>query len=225
MGLPERLGSTVLDTVDGAVDQRWDQARALAASTSGTTEERIRQVRRLFARELSALGAVAGGVAAVPGTGTATLLATTAADFGWFAMRAADLILTIAVIHGHTQATVEQRKAWVLSILAFGEGASTGFTKAAGEVGRGLGGKLTSRISTASLQRVNRAVGRTVVTKYGTTRGAIALGRALPLGIGAIIGGTANYASVSVLARQADKFFADLPPVLEATAVLRPAPT
>jgi hypothetical protein len=224
MGLPERLGATVLDNVDRAVDLRWEQARALAASTHGTTQERIAQVRRPFARELSALGAVAGGAAAVPSTGTVTLLATTAADFGWFAMRSADLILTIAAIHGHTQATVEQRKAWVLSILAFGEGASSGFTKAAGEVGRGLGGRLTSRISMASLQRVNRAVGRTVVTKYGTKRGVIALGRALPLGIGALIGGTANYASVALLARQADRFFRDLPPALEATAVLKPVP-
>jgi hypothetical protein len=221
MGLPERVGTTVLDNVDRAVDLRWEQARNLAGSTSGTIDERIAQVRRSFARELAALGAAAGGAAALPGAGTATVLATTAADLGWFTMRSADLILTIAAIHGHTEATVEQRKAWVLSILAFGDGAASGFTKLAGELGKGLGGKLTQRIPSAGLQRVNRAVGRTIITKYGTKRGAIALGRALPFGIGAAIGCTANYASTAIIARQADRFFGDLPAPLEATSVLK----
>jgi hypothetical protein len=220
VGLPERIGTTVLANVDRAVDLRWDNARELAAATTGTTDERIRQVRRSFARELGALGAAAGGAAALPVVGTTTVLATSAADLGWFTIRAADLILTIAAIHGHTEASVEQRKAWVLSILAFGDGAASSFTKVAGEVGKGLGEKLTQRIPAAGLQRINRAVGRTIVTKYGTKRGAIALGRALPFGIGAAIGGGANYASVALIARQADRFFAELPPVLDATSVL-----
>lgn len=62
------------------------------------------------------------------------------------------------------------------------------------------------------LRRLNRALGRTIVTKYGTRRGAIGFGRALPLGIGAVIGGTANYALVRAIGRQADSFFAQLTP-------------
>jgi len=221
VGLPERIGTTILDSVDKAVDVRWDQAKALASTTSGPIDARIAQVRRAFARELAALGAAAGGAAALPGAGTATVVATTAADLGWFTMRSADLILTIAAIHGHTEASVEQRKAWVLSILAFGDGAASGFTKLSGELGKGLGGKLTQRIPASGLARINRVVGRTIVTKYGGKRGAIALGRALPFGIGAAIGGSANYASTLLIAKQADRFFSDLPPVLDATSTLK----
>lgn len=87
--------------------------------------------------------------------------------------------------------------------------------------GKGLGEKLTRRISTGALMRINRAVGRTIVTKYGTKRGAVALGRVLPFGIGAVIGGTANFAAARIIASQADRFFAHLPPPLEAKSVLR----
>ena len=61
------------------------------------------------------------------------------------------------------------------------------------------------------LRAINAAAGRTVVTKYGTKRGVVALGRALPIGIGSVIGGGTNYGSTRLLGRQADKFFTELP--------------
>jgi hypothetical protein len=50
-----------------------------------------------------------------------------------------------------------------------------------------------------------------MLKRYGTRRGLIALGRALPVGIGAVIGGGANYRAIRKLARDADAFFARLP--------------
>ena len=52
---------------------------------------------------------------------------------------------------------------------------------------------------------------RALVRRYGTRRGLVAVGRALPTGIGAAIGGTANYVAVRTLARNADEFFSRLP--------------
>jgi len=114
-------------------------------------------------------------------------------------------------LHGHSKASVEERRAWVLAVLAWGEGAATGFKKLAGELGKGLGGKAVSKIPTTALRSINKALGITIVTKYGTKRGAIALGRALPFGIGAVIGATANYLGVRAVGRHADNFFKKLP--------------
>lgn len=50
----------------------------------------------------------------------------------------------------------------------------------------------------------------------------IALGRALPFGIGAVIGGTTNYAFARTIARQADEFFRLLPPGVEARVPSQP---
>lgn len=192
---------------------RWDDALRRAASTSGTRAQRVDQLITSFAKELAALGAVTGASAAAPGLGTVAAFTTVAADLGWFTLRAGDLILSIAAVHGHTEPSVEERRAWVLSILAFGNSASKMFTKLAGEAGKGLGARTTARIPVEVLRRMNARFGRTIVTKYGTRRGAIALGRALPLGIGAVIGGVGNYGLIRVIGRQADAFFAEHPPV------------
>ena len=217
--LPEptrKAGEVVLQAVDTAVERRWDRAVLVATEVAGPVEDRVRRIIRTYVREMSAVGAVAGAAAAVPGTGAITLVGTAAIELGWFATRTGDLILAVAAAHGHTSATVEERRAWVLSVLAFGDAAPAGFTRVAGELGKGLGRRATERIPAETLRAVNRALGRTIVTKYGTKRGAVALGRALPFGIGAAIGGGANYAFSRAIAYQADRFFRELPPGLRA---------
>lgn len=210
--VPWRPGEVVLAGVDRVVTQRWEGARRAAAATTGTRQERVAQLKRSFSRELGAMGAAAGAAAAAPVVGTVASLGTAAAELSWFSLRASDLILAVAAVHGHTQPSVEERRAWVLSVLAFGDSAATTFTRLAGETGKGLGAKATARIPPEVLLKMNRSFGRTIVTKYGTRRGAIALGRVLPLGIGAVVGGSANYALARAIARQADAFFALLPP-------------
>ena len=212
--LPElsaRGGELMLVAVDKVVEARWGPARRNAAATTGTTTERVAQLRRSFARELATVGAATGGAAALPAVGTGTAVATGVAEISWFTARSADLILAIAAVHGHTEPSVEERRLWVLSVLAFGNEASTMVTRLAGEMGKGLGKKATERVSTETLKSINRAIGRTIVTKYGTKRGVIALGTALPCGIGAAIGGGANYALTRAISRHADSFFRALP--------------
>ena len=43
--------------------------------------------------------------------------------------------------------------------------------------------------------------------KWGTRKGAATLGKLLPFGIGAAVGGSANYVMLRELAKQADQFF------------------
>lgn len=209
--LVKSSGEVVLTAVDKGITTRWDSACRAAASTSGTRDERIAQLKRAFSRELGTVGAAAGAIAAAPGPGTGAAIA---ADLSWFTIRSADLILAIAAVHGHTEPTVEERRAWVLAVLAFGDSAASSLTKLAGETGKGLGKRATATIPTASLQAINRKMGRTIVTKYGTKRGVLALGKALPVFIGSAVGGGANYVLTRSLAHHADSFFAHLPPAL-----------
>lgn len=207
-----RPGEIVLAGVDRVVTNRWEQALRAADATTGTRDQRVAQLKRNFARELGTVGAAAGAAAAVPMVGTAAAFATAATELSWFTLRSADLILAIAAVHGHTESSVEERRAWVLVILASGNSAATTFNKLAGEAGKGLGMRVTNQVPAAVLKKMNRALGRTVITKYGRHRGAIAIGRVLPLGIGAVIGGTGNYTLARAIAKQADSFFSQLPP-------------
>lgn len=201
----------ILTQVDRAIHTRWEPAKKRAARIGGPDE--VHRVTRSFARELGAVGFATGAAAAVPGVGTATVVGTAAAEFGVFLTRATDLILTIGAMHGLTDSSVEERRWWVLTVLAYGNGAAQFSTKLASEAGKGLGLKATRAIPMEVLQQINRAAGRTLVTKYGTKRGVVTLGRAIPFGVGGVIGGSANYIWVRAIARQSDRFFRAIPEI------------
>lgn len=137
-----RAGQAVVNAIDKGVVSRWEPARTRAAAANAATlDGRIKQVRKAFSQELSTAGVLSGGIAAVPGAGTATAVGTAIVELGWVTVRFTDLILTVAALHGHGQPSVEERRAWVMSILVFGNSATSGFTKLASEVGKASGGK------------------------------------------------------------------------------------
>lgn len=207
----QAIGRSALEGIDRAVASRWDRAIQRADETSGPSrDERLEEVRLELRRELTALGAVSGGIAAVPGAGTGTALVTVGADIGWYTMRLADLILTMAVIHGHDEATVQERRAWVLSVLAFGGGATAGFTEATRQVRGGLGQRQLGSVSAATLRSLNRRLTTSLLRRYGARRGAVVLGSLMPFGVGAAIGAGGNAYSVDAAARHADRFFVAL---------------
>ena len=78
----------------------------------------------------------------------------------------------------------------------------------AGAVGKGLGTRAGANVPTSVLAMANRAMAKTVLKRYGTRRSVLALGRALPFGIGAVVGGSTNYALANRISRQAEDFFA-----------------
>lgn len=193
----DAAGRAVLKGVDKAVESRWDRALERAAEAEGdTVDERVRSVARGFTRELTSVGVATGATAAAPAIGTAGALSAVAADITWFAVRATDLIMTIGAIHGRVEATVEERRAWVLSILAFGEQAAEEFLTLAGEAA-----------TVDALRRINTALAAKVVKKYGSRKGILSIGKLLPFGIGAVVGGSANWAMTRALVNEIRLFF------------------
>ena len=214
------VGKGVLQAVDKAVEDRWQRAVDLAAEADGdTVDDRVRSIARRFRRELSAMGAATGAVAAAPGVGTGAAASALVADLGWFAMRSTDLIMTIGAVHGYTRSSVEERRAWVLAVLAFGEDAAGQFAELLAGIdaraiveGEHLGARLAGLAggdvaALDALRRINAGLAARVVAKYGSRRTILAVGKLLPFGIGAMVGGTANYALVRVVTGQAGKFF------------------
>lgn len=205
------VGDALMAGIDKATEARWDAAVERAAQLPGSVKpQKVKALTDTFARELAAVGAATGAAAAAPAVGTAASMAAAVAELGWFTARSGDLILTMAALHGRNAPTLDERRAWVLAVLIFGSSAREGFTSAAKQLGLELE-QPNSRVPLATLRAINGLLRNKLLRRYGTKRGAIALGTALPLGIGAAIGGTANYSAVKVLARNADRFFAKLP--------------
>lgn len=57
------------------------------------------------------------------------------------------------------------------------------------------------------LKRINRKVGATIVTKYGTKRGGVALGKLIPFGVGVLVGGGFSYLTMKSFASSARRYF------------------
>jgi hypothetical protein len=213
-------GKVLVGVIGNAVEGRWDDARRTAATVGGTTTaQRVEAVTDHYVRQLAVLGAAAGGTAAVPGVGTIAALGAATAEVAAFAHRAAELILAIGAVHGHTGSDAQERKSWVLAVLTFGE-------SAAAELGAVSTALASEAARTASsdrgswFQRLNGYLGRKLLARFGARRGAAMLGRVLPFGIGAAFGAGTNYVLAKRLAQHADRFFAALSRDAEPTADL-----
>jgi hypothetical protein len=57
------------------------------------------------------------------------------------------------------------------------------------------------------LQAVNRKVSTTVLTKYGTKRGGVAIGKLIPFGVGVLVGGGFSYITMKNFKRRTIDFF------------------
>ncbi len=209
----QALTAGLLGTIDEVSSNRWDAAVKRAADLPGDIRPiKVKALTDSFAREVGAAGAAAGAVAAAPTIGTTATLLTATAELAWFTARAGDLILTIAALHGRPDPTVEERRAWVLALLIYGGSARDEVARAVNEASTGIvTATADRRLPLASLQLLNRTMSKVLFRRYGTRRGVAALGRLIPLGIGAAIGASANYVAIRSLARHADEFFARLP--------------
>ena len=221
------LGKAVLKAVDTAVARRWDDALEIAAEADGhTAAEKTSSIISRFKKELTLVGAATGAIAAAPGFGTAVAGSALAADMAWFGMRATDLIMAIGAANGNTEATDEERRAWVLAVLAFGEESAEKFAALLTDVGgaqaaEGLGQRTAGvvggdALTLDALRRINTDLAGQVVAKYGARRSALAVGKLLPFGVGAVVGGSANYGFVRMVGKQATKFFTEMNAALAA---------
>lgn len=205
-------GRAVLAVVDKAVETRWEDACRLAAATPGATPDaKAEAIARQFTRQLAGLGAAAGGTAALPGVGTLAALGATTAELAAFAFRASEMVLAIAAAHGHTAAGVEQRKAWVLAVLAFGDDAAAGYSSIVSSLGGARALEAAQGGRGGWFPTVNRYLARKLVARFGAREGAAALGRLLPFGVGAAFGGGTNWFMARAIAKDARRLFRRLP--------------
>ncbi len=113
------------------------------------------------------------------------------------------MIAAIANIRGYDLKSDQVRT------LVYATLAGTSVIDIVKKTGITIGDKLlvgvVQRIPGKSLQKINQAVGFRLVTKFGT-KGVINMGKTIPL-VGAVVGGSFDYATTSVIAKLAKKNF------------------
>ncbi len=78
--------------------------------------------------------------------------------------------------------------------VLLGNGGSTFVQKAAGRTAPDWGRAIVNGIPMSAIRNANKVLGRNFITKYGTKQGILVLGRSVPVGLGALIGGAGNAA-------------------------------
>lgn len=220
--LLDAAGKALIEGVDRAVGSRWERAQEVARSTPGThPSAKAKAIASPIRKSMTALGAAAGATAAAPGVGTSIAMGTLVAELGVVALRTTDMVMSIGAAYGHLDATSEERRAWVLAVLAFGDEAAEEFSTLVRDMGLNIGdghaieiagdavgGGAGQMATIDALRRINTTLVSQVLKKWGTRRGASTVGKLLPFGLGAAVGGSANFMMIREFAKQADRFFA-----------------
>lgn len=181
-------------------------------------------VRRLNAEMRAATvsaGAGVGAAAAAPAVGTGVALALAGTET--FATLNAYVlyVLSRAEVQGIQIEDIERRRTLVMAVM-LGEAGAASIEKVAERTGQHWARHLVRAIPQSSINAVNKLLGKNFITKYGTKQGILVLGKVMPFGIGAAIGGTANGLLAQGIIRAADRAFGAAPDSW-ATAPTQPA--
>ena len=212
--VPARLERTLDSALDKALAVQRPMVlayldRVRAKNPQMTPAELSEQLERRYRAAVMAVGGASGAAAAVPGTGTAASLASGAAEITAFVSASAMYVLALAELHAVPVSDPQIRRALVLSVLV-GEGgaavvAGEGLDKA--HWAKALGGGA----SKDKIAMINSRLGRMLLTRFGARQGALLVGRALPLGVGAGVGAVGNMALARATISSARKAFGPAP--------------
>jgi hypothetical protein len=173
-----------------------------------------------------ASGAAVGSAAALPGLGTLTALSAVAGETVVFLEATAVYVLALAEVYGIPADHRERRRALVLAVLV-GDESKRAVADLLGS-GRTSGAWLSDGAATLPLPAVSQLNSRLLryfVKRYTLKRGAIAFGKLLPVGIGAVVGGVGNRLMGKKIIANAHKAFGNPPPRWPSSLHVLPAPS
>ncbi len=179
-------------------------SRTCAASDCVIRTPRPAQIVRILERRYLAAvttgGAAVGATAVVPGIGTGVTLALSGVETVGFLEATTLFAQSVAEVHGIPVADPDRARALVLTLMLGKEGVDL-VAQLAGQAA-GQGRRARPRTGASSSPRRSPAppsarssIGsrRTFIHQFAARGGASWIGKALPFGIGAVVGGAGNH--------------------------------
>jgi hypothetical protein len=176
--------------------------RASKPNASPAQVQRILDMRYLTA--ITSGGALVGASAALPAVGLGASLALSAAETAGFLETSALYAQSVTELHGIAVDDPDRARALVMSLI---------LGKAGGDLVRQLAGQaagqpasrndfwgelITKSLPQVMMDPIADQLRKTFIKKFGTSQATSVLGRAIPFGIGAVVGGVGN----NILARR-----------------------
>ncbi len=194
-------------------------------SPNASPAEIVARLEKQYLAAVMASGAAVGSAAAFPGIGTLAAMSAVAGETVVFLEATSLYVLATAEVFGIPADHRERRRALVLSVLV-GEESKHAVADLLGP-GRTSGSWIADGAATLPLPAVSQLNSRLLkyfIKRYTLKRGAIAFGKLLPVGIGAVVGGVGNRLMGRRIVSNARKAFGDPPPRWPAAIHILPAP-
>jgi hypothetical protein len=167
-------------------------------------DEILRILERRYLTAVTSGGALVGASAALPVVGLGTSLALSAVETGGFLEASALFAQSVTELHGIAIDDPDRARTLVMTLI-LGSAGSDLVRQFAGEVaGTGpartafWGELVTKNLPKAAIGKIADQLKKSFLRRFGTSQGASVLGRAIPFGIGAVVGGAGNH----ILGRQ-----------------------
>ncbi|PRY69468.1 hypothetical protein B0I08_102142 [Glaciihabitans tibetensis] len=188
-----------------------------AHKPDATPAELIRILEHRYLTTVTASGAAVGASAVLPAVGVAASLALSGVETVAFLEASALFAQSVTEVHGIAVDDPDRARALVMTMM-LGSGGSELVRQLAGEVtGVGptrtgfWGDLVTKSLPSTAMGHIADQIKRSFMKKFVATQGTNIVGRAIPFGIGAVIGGTGNNVLGRKVISSARKAFAAPP--------------
>lgn len=163
-----------------------------------STAQIVRMLERRYLAAVTTGGAAVGATAVVPGIGTGVTLALSGVETVGFLEATTLFAQSVAEVHGIAVADPDRARALVLTLMLGKEGVDLVAQLAGQASGRGItrdkywGEIITKTLPRAAMGPLVERLKKAFIHQFAAKGGASFIGKALPFGVGAVIGGAGN---------------------------------
>jgi hypothetical protein len=173
-------------------------------------------LERDYLRAVTGGGAIVGATAVVPGVGTVASLGLSAAATVGFLEATALYATSLAELHGIRLTNPEKASTMVMAIMLGEEGTALLGTLSGQATGKGTSatkawGNALSKSMPTGFGAIRSKIQKAFLKNLLKRQGSALLGRALPFGIGAVVGGAGNLMMGRAVVSNAKEAFGPMP--------------
>jgi hypothetical protein len=198
-----------------------------AHNPDATPQEVIRILERRYLTAVTTGGALVGASAVIPAVGVGASLALSTVETGGFLEASALFAQSVTEVHGIVVDDPDRARTLVMTLILGSAGSDLVKQLASQATGTGpvrtkfWGEMVTKSLPQAAMGQIADRLKKTFIKRFAVTQGTNIVGRAIPFGIGAVVGGTGNTLLGRQIIRSSREAFRDAPAEFPAVLALR----
>jgi hypothetical protein len=198
-----------------------------ARHPEASPEDVIRILERRYLAAVTTGGALVGASAVIPAVGVGASLALSTVETGGFLEASALFAQSVTEVHGIAVDDPDRARTLVMTLILGTAGSDLVKQLASQASGTGpargkfWGEMVTKSLPQAAMGQIADRIKKTFIKRFAVTQGTNVVGRAIPFGIGAVVGGTGNNILGRQIIRSSREAFRAAPAEFPAVLALR----